>query len=522
MKAPIWAALALCIALAGCTPMAPSPSDTPTPTDPPATSGPPAPQPPPPLPDPAPPVPIQDAARFSGVAMLSAGSNCTGTLIDTGVPSGPAYVLTNGHCVGDVGRSAHTTTIEHEWFGAAEFLRVEDNLDNTLKVDVVQIAYSTMRHTDTAIIRLAVSLGYLQELGIQPIRITGAEPAEGSAVTNIGAPTQDLHPDDWMLRRSECTLGSQHTLIEFLWLWQKVWSNDCAGIIQGSSGSPLLTLNDNGSPSEIVAMINTTTGGSRVSDGGACSLNRPCEVGPNGPTMVENTSYAQSVAGIGGCFTAEGNFALGQSCPLPMSSVWAETGSGGSFRGGDLPDANGRTPAVGLVGRTPSTVRTALVPLGDGTACLMPETYASAAVIDIPQAGYEWEQLADPLQVDLPEVEGHYTLCAVAGDDYDGAASVLFEVDRTPPVFPATAEIEDIGGGSVVVRPHLNPPELSTFRFTWGDPKTVDCEDTSNFQNFMIVPLTLTTENLPASYCLYGLDHAGNTTPVNRIEIERR
>lgn len=509
MRRLAWAGIALSTLLAGCTGPAPVPTDSPTPSAPPAPA---------PLPEPAEPLPIEQLARFSSVASLNAGSNCTGTLIDTGVPTGPAYLLTNGHCVGDVGRAAQTTTIEHEWFGTATFLLAEGNQDNTLDVEVVQLAYSTMRHTDTAIVRLDTTLGELEQLGLRPVPITANEPAEGAAVVNVGVPSQDLAQDDWVMRRGECTLGSQHTLIEFTWLWFGVWSNDCPGIIQGSSGSPLFTLDADGRPAEIVAMINTTTGGSRLSDGGACFLNRPCEVTADGATMVEDTSYAQSVAGLSGCFTAEGNFALGQSCPLPVSSIWNET-SGGSFRGGDLPDANGRMADVSLVGRTAGPARTVLVPLGDGTACLRPETYASAADTVVPQAGAEWELKGEPLPVQLPEIEGHYVLCAVAGEDYAGAASVLFEVDRTPPIFPATAEVEDIGDGTVIIRPHLNPPELATFRFTWGDPKTVDCEDTAGFQDFMIVPVTLTAEDRPASYCLYGMDGAGNATDITRIEI---
>jgi len=504
-----WAVIAVSVLLAGCTVSTPTPTESPQPS---------APAAPAPLPDPADPLPIEQLERFSSVAALNAGSNCTGTLIDTGVPTGPAYLLTNGHCVGDVGRAAQATTVDLEWFGTATFLLADGNQENTLEVDVVQLAYSTMRHTDTAFVRLDVTLGELEALGLQPVRLAASEPAEGSSVVNVGVPVQDLHPDDWMLRRGDCTLGSQHTLIEAGWLWFGAWSNDCPGIIQGSSGSPLFTLNGNGQPDEIVAMINTTTGGSRVSDGGACFLNRPCQVTADSVGMVENTSYAQSVAGLDRCFTSEGNFALGGDCPLPVSSIWSET-SGGAFRGGDLPDANGREASVSLVSHAATPARTALVPLGDGTACLNPETYASATATTVPQGGYEWEQKGTPLAVSLPEVEGRYTLCAVAGEDYAGAASVIFEVDRTPPIFPATAQVEDIDGGTVIVRPHLNPPELSTFRLTWGDPETVDCEDTANFVDFLIIPLTLTAEDRPASYCLYGLDGAGNTTDVTRIEI---
>lgn len=71
----------------------------------------------------------------------------------------------------------------------------------------------------------------------------------------------------------------------------------------------------------------------------------------------------------------------------------------------------------------------------------------------------------------------------------------------------------------VIVRPHIDPPELSTVRFTWGPQGQVDCEDTAAFQEFFMVPLTLMAEDLPATYCIYGLDAAGNRTPVEKIEI---
>lgn len=110
--------------------------------------------------------------------MLNAGSNCTGTLIDTGVPAGPAYVLTNGHCVGDVGRSRQVTTLDYDWFGEATFFRAAGNLDNTYQAKVVQLAYSTMHQTDTAIVRLAVSLGELQAQGYGRCRSPTRSPPE--------------------------------------------------------------------------------------------------------------------------------------------------------------------------------------------------------------------------------------------------------------------------------------------------------------------------------------------------------
>ncbi len=71
----------------------------------------------------------------------------------------------------------------------------------------------------------------------------------------------------------------------------------------------------------------------------------------------------------------------------------------------------------------------------------------------------------------------------------------------------------------IAVNPFLYPPELSTVRFTWvqGDS---ECPATSEFQDFFVIPLMLEAEQLPATYCIYGLDQAGNTTDVVRIPLE--
>jgi hypothetical protein len=84
---------------------------------------------------------------------------------------------------------------------------------------------------------------------------------------------------------------------------------------------------------------------------------------------------------------------------------------------------------------------------------------------------------------------------------------------------PASATVEDIGGGAVVVRPHLDPPELTTVHFAWGPRGKVDCADRASFRDFFIAPLTLEAGDLPATCCVYGLDAAGNPTPVTEIDI---
>ena len=319
------------------------------------------------------------------------------------------------------------------------------------------------------------------------------------------------------MRRGECTLGAQHTVIEFLWLWFDVWSNDCPGIIQGSSGSPLFELDDDGGPAQIVGMINTTTAGAIPENRGDCTINHPCEVTDDGDVeMMTETSYAQSVAGIGSCFDAvTGEFALTGACPLPVSDVWDQVG-GGAFRGGELPDAAGRVPRVSLSGNVAGTVRTALVPLGDATVCTDPANYAEAETHGLVVAEHLWED-ATEVAVALPEEEGWFALCAVREDAYDQAATVLFQVDRTLPALAAAADVEQ-GYDGVLVRPHINPPEIAQVRFTWV-PGEEQCPDRSTFEDFFVVPLHLAESDLPATYCIYGVDQAGNTGEVTRIPI---
>lgn len=505
-------AVVAALLLSGCTP-----EPDPTPTMPLETETPPA------ASHVTDPLPLADLAAFSGVVMLNAGSNCTGTLIDTGVPAGPAYVLTNGHCVGDVGRPAQQTILNEPWWGTATFLRAEGNLESTYEVEVTELAYSTMRHTDTAVVRLDSTLGDLQALGFHALTITASEPASGAAVVNVGVPVRDLDEDQWVMRRGECTLGSQHTLIEFFWLWFDVWSNDCPGIVAGSSGSPLMSVDASGAPIQIVGVINTTS--ADAGPFGPCFINHPCQVTVAGADMVPDVSYAQSAAGIGLCFDGQtGVFGVGEACPLPVSNVWALDG-GGAFRGGGLPDATGGLPEVlvsGAPSAEPSQVRTALVPLGDGTSCVEAETYTGAVPVGLTiSLDDPWGAAAPRLTADLPEVEGRYMLCIVRDEAYAAAASVLFEVDRTPPTIAANASYEDIGGGTVIVRPYLMPPEIANVRFTWGTPGSADCTDTASFQEFFIVPLTLQGNDLPATYCIYGMDSAGNTTPVTTIDVPR-
>ena len=464
------------------------------------------------------PLQAEDILAFGGIAALDAGSDCTGTLIDTGASGGPAYMLTSARCVGGMGRSPQSTTIDAEWAGTAEFLITRGDAAATLQVDMVELAYSTMRHTDLAIVRLDATLGELEDLGLRALPITDRGPTSGDSVV-VGVASQGADADVVALHRDDCTLGPQHTVIESSWIWFDVWSTDCSVVEKGYTGSPLLSVDGAGAPLQIVAMGETTAVGVDSADGAECTLGRPCELSDDGDVKLGQTGFAQSVAGVGRCFDAStGRFSTGTACPLPMSDVWTEYG-GGSFRGGATTDAFGRPPEASLVGGSVGVVRTVVVPIGDGTPCLDERTYLDSAARVLPHAGDRRQQVGVIVPIELPEAEGYYLLCGVRARGYSGAASVLFQVDRTPPVIAAGAVVQPLARGGVIVRAHLDPPELAAVRFGWGARGAFDCRDTDQLTDFFVAPLVIEAEDLPAVYCIYGMDAAGNRTPVTRIDI---
>ena len=465
------------------------------------------------------PVPAEEIGFFSGIGALGAAPDCTATLIDAGADDGPAYLLTAGRCVGGMGRSPQSTTIGADGVGATEFLRLEGSPAATVDVDVAEIAYSTMRHVDLAIVRLDAAVGELESLGLRALPIADRQPTAADDVVFAGIAPAEPGSDAGALHRDDCRLRTRHTVIESSWIWFDVWSVDCAHIEEGFTGSPLLSVDSQGRPREIVGIGNTTAVGVVPADGGACALGRPCELGDDGGVRMEPVTFAQSVAGLNRCFApSTGAFSPDPPCPLPMSDVWAEEG-GGVFRGGDTTDARGRSPDVSLVGESVSVVRTTLVPIGDGTACLDKSTYAESAARLLPQAGEQWELVGAIVPVDLPESEGFHLLCAVRAEGYDRAASVLFQVDRSPPVMAADAVVERLDDGGLVVRPLLAPPEIAAVRFGWGTSGAIDCADAEQLDDYFLAPLVIGVDELPAVYCIYGMDAAGNRTPVSRIDL---
>lgn len=268
--------------------------------------------------------PLDPADGITGVGVLGASfvivdkDVCTAFAIDTGVPSGPAYVLTNAHC----------NFFEH--FGldpleAGEF-RVDQattyfaSFNHFVAVPATQrrklafrrLAYVTESGMDLAIYEADATLAQVAGMGLQPLKLRSTRPQAGDTVRLIGVPLRTRDEDKQSLHISTCKVGGVVSLKNGIYTAPQSVKHECNSI-PGFSGGPLLA--DDGA----VVLINSH-GTDDFSDDAPCTYaTMPCEVSQSGETKVDrDVNYAQFVDGIARCFDAAGKFDLGQAeCGLP-------------------------------------------------------------------------------------------------------------------------------------------------------------------------------------------------------------
>lgn len=222
-------------------------------------------------------------AKYSGIGQLKAASTCTAFLLETPAQSAPAYALTNGHCF-DL--NAYATRLGEESDGAITFNHFVDTAGSAVKVRIARVAWSSMKGVDLAVVRLESTLAALEARGVQPLRLASV-PDAGTHVESVGVPVAQIPAAEQFLRRSSCSAGERvPRLVEGPWSWYDVIPFDCKGIVQGSSGSPLL----DATSGDVVGVINTTTFlGERLTP---CYPGRPCELVGDDLTARSDTSYA--------------------------------------------------------------------------------------------------------------------------------------------------------------------------------------------------------------------------------------
>ena len=453
------------------------------------------------------PAPVLDRAvgeEYTGVASLLLSSNCTGTLVETGVDSAPAYVLTNGHCLGMDGQGAQDILIDEEGYGEVSFFDFHDTPESDrVKVEVARFEYATMYSVDVGVVRLDATLGDLKAQGIKALPIDAAGAKAGTKVTNIAYPVTGIEIEDWALREGSCKLGKTADLLEFRWVWWNEIINDCPGVLGGSSGSPLIA------DGKVVSMINTTSGGVTAERGKACYLGQPCQLQGDKVKFVQDTSYGVDLAGVQSCFP-DGVFTLGGSCGLPTDVTPGVSGGGTySADGTDTADE----PAA-IVLTPPGSAVTYLVKTGLATpaACLAEGFFDDAE--EFPVAAGETETIG----VTLPEEEGIQFACVSAeGKD---PAIVVFNVDTTPPAEGPQLAVVRFDDGGVQIDPLYDNPEIVAIEWLTGPPDSTNCADRDQYTPYFRMSLMVAADELPIRVCSVGFDLAGNESPISDEIVE--
>ena len=448
---------------------------------------------------PAPVLDHADGEEYTGVAALSVSSDCTGTVVDTGIDDAPAYVLTNGHCLGMDGQDPNEVLIDEEGYGEATFFAFHDTSESDrVIVPVARFEYATMYSADIGVLRLDATLGELKNQGIKALPIDPSGAKAGTKVTNIAFPVTDIEIDDWALREGACKLGKQTDVIEFRWLWLDEIINDCPGVLGGSSGSPLIT------DGKVVSIINTTSGGVSTDRGKACYLGQPCQLHGDTVKFAQDTSYGVDLSGVEACFLG-GVFTLGEGCSLPTDITPGVFG-GGTFSA-DGTDTADQPATISLTppGNAPVTylVKTGLA----SPASCMDEGFFDDAESYTVEVGD-----SETIDVALPEKEGFQFACV--GSEGADPAILIFNVDTTPPAEGPQLSVTRFDDGAVSIDPLFDMPEIVDIQWLTGPADSTNCADRDLYQPYFRQALMVNANELPLRVCAVGFDLAGNESPV--------
>jgi V8-like Glu-specific endopeptidase len=242
-----------------------------------------------------------NAFNFAGTIGLD---SCSGSLV---IVKGrrvdqPAWVLTNGHCIGREPRPGEAIKNVPSQRGFA----ILDSQARTIgRMRATRLIYATMTQTDLAIYE--TSLTYQQifdQFQIQPLELAEAPAPIGQALEVISS---------YWRRGYACRIDFvAHQLLEGgYWMSESIrFSEPGCETIGGTSGSPIVAAGTR-------TMIGINNTGNE--DGEECTMNNPCEVDEAGrKSYRRGWSYGQQTYWIYSCLTENGDFdSTISSCQLP-------------------------------------------------------------------------------------------------------------------------------------------------------------------------------------------------------------
>lgn len=415
------------------------------------------------------------SAQWTGVGrLIYQNKHCIGTLLDSSDaaadPAAPAYVVTAGHCVGGTNGKV---LVDQPITGSISFNYFVDTQDQRHTVLLKRTVWNSLQGADLALLELDAKLEELRALGITPLK-PGQSPASGSAVQVVSEPSQIGKG----LRLSTCTERFQGTSSVGSWVWRNARRNDCQGVAEGASGSPVVDRSSN----RLVSIVNS---------------------------LHDNEVGAIPVHRLHGCFSAGRVDLELEACQLlpgfqlePQGNSFRKLTKARSLADGSLEPA--RWGFQFLIDTPRYRYKTST----DALACEDPVGYSGT----LPSSE---TMINDPIG---PEPGTHY-LCLIgvqAPEQLPSRAlmanSLSIKVQLLPPGKPlAQVMTEHLPDGGARIS-WLRGPDVVFYRVKRGTPATTDCNDPSGYRLLRAKTRNIPGSALPLKLCSVAIDVIGQSS----------
>ncbi|CAI8890367.1 trypsin-like serine peptidase [Pseudomonas sp. Irchel 3H3] len=251
---------------------------------------------------------------WSGVGRLSlqSGETCSAVLLDTrnrqGQASGPAYLLTSGHCVFFQYGSARTNL---PLKASVTFHYFHDMPQRMRRYTIQTARWSSLVGTDLAVLEVDATLASLIQAGVNPLKLASHQTYESQDALNIGAPSGFTEQG---LRLSACAEQTAGTFIDHPGVFPSAMKNSC-DLHAGSSGSPMLNRRTN----EITGIVSKVAVSRNTPEPPGCEHSTSCKAARFNYSYSANFLHKCFIDGV---FTSDGADCSLEPVELTVSEPW--------------------------------------------------------------------------------------------------------------------------------------------------------------------------------------------------------
>ncbi|MDC9588927.1 trypsin-like peptidase domain-containing protein [Xenorhabdus sp. XENO-10] len=456
-----------------------------------------------------------DAEKYRTVGKLNAYSHCTATLIsgeNTPNKDTPALILTAGHCVNsNVGTNdviVDQPAPEYWQYTPDYFIDKKDELS---PIKINRILYSTMKYEDIAVLQLDATYGDLAKKGYHPLKLKKNLKMKHQPIVLTHIPVDNVDYNYAYLRKSECNItGTSPLLYEgnSPWIWSPVFSTNCAGVVGGTSGSPVFEKDK----TDVIGVMNTTT----TPEMTGCGFGRPCTIENNKGISTEGASYFIPVDSIANALTKDNKLDLSKlennsGNVLERSTPWSP------WVTQSVNPIDGEKAKWDIVIKEGANVKNIRYKTGLISDVNCADETGYSASIPVNQSPLE--------NILVPKQDGIYKLCVIHqnnGGQWQNtkdASVMLREIDNIPPSIKPTLNVKGLESDSWFVTTESSAYEITSIHMKHGPKATTNCDDKADYQPFWM-PIVLKKAEAPWRVCAYGADMARNSGPIKVLDIE--